>query len=103
LRVLKHTAFHGTLSVTKQVFKEMELKSPFVQPHKFSTVIYLLFNLHHWAAFMIQLLRKRLRNMFCIAAAKKKTAHKKTIMIKLSKSAVIFSVEQNLPQWRVQG
>ena len=92
LRVLKHTAFHGTLCVTKQAFKEMELKSPFVQPHKFPPVIYLLFNLHHCATFMIQPLWKRLRNVFCIAAAKKKTAHKKTIMIKRSKSAVTFSM-----------
>jgi hypothetical protein len=59
-------------------------------------------NLYQCTIFMIQRLRKRLRNVFCNAAAEKETACKKTIMIKLSKSANIFTEELSLQQWRVQ-
>jgi hypothetical protein len=46
-------------------------------------------------------MERKLRNVFCIAAAEKEKAGKMAIMIKLSKSANIFIEEQSLQQWRV--
>jgi hypothetical protein len=100
-RVLKHQAHLSNVHSATQVSEGNEMRIS----------VYCIFppdiaipsNLYHCTVFMVQVLGKRPRNAFCIAAAEKETARKKTIMIKLSKSANIFTGEQSLQQWRVQG